>query len=603
MAGRLAVFAEEEVDLGFPPRWNVDPQTKREAPLRFGKLLDYRDEALVGNIKTLWEPSRHLHLVTLAQAYALSRNIEYAQACRTTVQSWIDQCPYPLGVHWSSSLELGIRLLNWAVAWELLGGDASPLFADDEGKEFRDQWLGSIYLHCHFIEGHLSRHSSANNHLLGEWMGLFIASTVWPCWSRSARWQRRSQAGFLEEALKQNAPDGVNREQALYYHHEVADMMLLCGLFGRANGADFPPAFWQRLEAMMEFVLAVMDVGGHVPAIGDADDALMLHLHQDSGWCPYRSLLATAAVLFERPDFKAASGGLDEKTQWLLGPAGRHSYDALRTQHGEPPRRTFPDGGYTVLGSRLGTPDEIRIVADAAPLGYLSIAAHGHADALAFTLSVAGRPILIDPGTYSYHTERLWRDYFRGTSAHNTVCVDGRDQSEIGGNFMWLRKASSRLLRAELGGARDVWEAEHDGYRNLGDPVTHRRRLELDHASGCLTVWDRLDCKGRHSATVNWHFSPEVDVSLHPGGVVTARVPGILVTLTMPDGGPEPTLLNGSLEPVAGWFSPAFGVKLPTSTLAWTRTVDGALEWRTQLHISLLQQESAAESEKEESLP
>ena len=95
-----------------------------------------------------------------------------------------------------------------------------------------------------------------------------------------------------------------------------------------------------------------------------------------------------------------------------------------------------------MLGSRFGTRDELRIVADAGPLGYLSIAAHGHADALAFTLSAHGQELLIDPGTYAYHTEREWRDWFRGTAAHNTVTLDDENQSVIGGNFMWLQRAT-----------------------------------------------------------------------------------------------------------------------------------------------------------------
>ncbi|MFD2270385.1 heparinase II/III family protein [Undibacterium arcticum] len=119
-------------------------------------------------------------------------------------------------------------------------------------------------------------HSSANNHLLGEYMGLFIGATTWPCWDASSRWRRLAQRGLEREALKQNAPDGVNREQGIWYHHEVADMMLLCGLFGRANGMEFSEAYWERLETMLEFVLSVMDVAGNVPMIGDSDDALMV---------------------------------------------------------------------------------------------------------------------------------------------------------------------------------------------------------------------------------------------------------------------------------------------------------------------------------------
>ena len=66
--GRLEIFGRHYAHYGFPPQWNVDAESGVEAPLQFGKRLDYRDARLVGNIKTLWEPARHLQLVTLAQA-------------------------------------------------------------------------------------------------------------------------------------------------------------------------------------------------------------------------------------------------------------------------------------------------------------------------------------------------------------------------------------------------------------------------------------------------------------------------------------------------------------------------------------------------------
>src|SRR5581483_9055741 len=126
--GWLDIFALKGVDFGSPPRWNRDPKTGIEAPLTFGKLLDYRDPDVVGDIKYLWEPNRHLHLVTLAQAYALTRERRYADAIAEQLQSWFIACPYPLGAIWSSSLEPALRLLNWSIAWQLVGGAHGELF-------------------------------------------------------------------------------------------------------------------------------------------------------------------------------------------------------------------------------------------------------------------------------------------------------------------------------------------------------------------------------------------------------------------------------------------------------------------------------------------
>src|SRR5690606_4806822 len=126
------------------------------------------------------------------------------------------------------------------------------------------------------------------------------------------------------------------------------------------------------------------------------------------------------------------------------------------------------------------------------------IAAHGHADALSFTLSVDGRELFVDPGTYAYHTQARWRAYFRGTAAHNTVRVDGEDQSEPGGNFLWLRKARAGCSLWLSSAQKDTFEGWHDGYLRLPDPVKHRRLLELDKAARILVVEDTLEMSEAH---------------------------------------------------------------------------------------------------------
>lgn len=589
LAGNFDVFALHGAPLGFPPPWNRDPRTGHVAPLTFGKTLDYRDERIVGDIKYLWEPSRHLELVTLAQAWHVARDPRYLRACRELIDSWIAQCPYPLGVHWTSSLEHGVRLVNWVFAWHLLGGERSALFADTDGAAFRSRWLACVYRHCHFIAGHFSRHSSANNHLLGEHMGLLAANLTWPYWPESPQWLATARTGFAHEALLQNARDGVNREQAVWYHHEVADMMLICGLLARANGCDFEREYWQRLEAMLDFIASLMDAGGHVPMIGDADDALMVRLDPTRLFDPYRSLLATGAVLFERGDFKVKVRTFDAKSRWLLGAHGARAFEALQAAP-RAPRRAFEDGGYYVLGSDFDTPQEVRIVADAAPLGYLSIAAHGHADALAFTLSAGGEPLLIDPGTYAYHTQERWRDYFKGTSAHNTVRIDGVDQSVSGGKFMWTCHAMARCESFASGGETDVWQAYHDGYLRLSDPVKVTRRLEYRHASRLLVVDDLIESKADHVVEQFWHFAPSCRTRLVGQSLEVTQGPAAM-RLVLPTG-LERALVRGSQTPLLGWYSPRFDEKAPCDTLRVWGRVSGRARLTTMFELHVAQAQS-----------
>lgn len=582
LSGRFRVFALD-AELGFPPQWNRDCRTGILAPQSFGKRLNYRDERIVGDIKYLWEPNRHLELVTLAQAWRLSGNDKYADGAAALIGSWIDHNPYPLGPNWASSLEHAIRVINWSFAWHLLGADSSPLFQGPDGAAFRNKWLASIRQHLHFIAGHFSRYSSANNHLLGEYLGLLVGSLTWPMWRECPRWRAIALAGFEAEALRQNGPDGVNREQAVYYQHEVMDMMLLAGLVGRANGIRFSTAYWDRLERMTEFLAALMDVRGRVPMIGDADDAQIVRLDPSDHFDTYRSLIAAGALVFSRADLKAKAGDLGDKNRWLFGPGETARFEGLPSRPAAP-RTSFPDGGYYLLGHHFDTSDEVRLIADCGPLGYLSIAAHGHADALSFTLSAFGTEWLIDPGTYAYHTQKLWREYFRGTGAHNTVRIDRKDQSVIGGNFMWLAKADARLVSHDPASSVQSFEGEHDGYMRLADPVRHRRRIEFDSKSGQVCVRDRLDCNSSHDVDISWHFGEECDVGQN-NGLISARAGERTLTMACDAPGLVLSMLVGSEDPIGGWVSRSFDAKSPTATARWSGRISGSVDIVTTLRF------------------
>jgi hypothetical protein len=584
LAGRWNVFALRGARLGFPPRWNRDPKTGAVAPLAYGQGIDYRDASLVGDIKYLWEPARHAELVTFAQASALGGGARYADAARQLLDSWFEQCPYPKGVHWSSSLELALRLVNWSLAWQLLGGAQAPLFRGAEGAAFRERWLASVYRHAHFIRGHLSAHSSANNHLFGEYLGLFVAGSTWPCWPGVREWREFARRGLEAEALRQISADGVNLEQAVYYQHEVMDMMLVALLAARARGEDFSSAFKQRLERMAEFIHALMDAGGHVPMQGDADDARVLRLSHEPAFDPYRSLLASCALLFERGDFKHKAGGLDDKTRWLF-PDAQARWSALRAQ-AAPPRMAFFEGGHYLLGADFDTPREVRIAIDCAPLGYLSIAAHGHADALAFTLSAGGRELLIDPGTYAYHTHAAWRDYFRGTLAHNTLRIDGADQSVIGGSFMWLKKAHARLVAHVPQAAPQRFVGEHDGYRRLAEPVTHRRELRYDTQLRRLTVIDQLQAQAPHEVEIAWHFAEGAQLSCDDDERVLATHGRVSARLACEAQGFGVTLHRGEKAPrILGWVSRRFDEREPTTTVVFRGRIDRPTTITTQIAL------------------
>jgi len=248
-------------------------------------------------------------------------------------------------------------------------------------------------------------------------------------------------------------------------------------------------------------------------------------------------------------------------------------------------RRAFPDGGYYILGDRFDTPEEIRVVADAGPLGYLSIAAHGHADALSFTLSAAGREILVDSGTFSYHTQTRWREYFRGTTAHNTLRVDGEDQSLSGGNFLWIKHANGRALAFDSGIDRDRVLGVHDGYRRLPDPVDVQREWFYDHNSRALTVTDSIVCKDRHRIELFWHFSDECEAVLSTDEVL-CRSGNVAVRLRWPPGFTA-RISRGSEDMPAGWVSRGYDRRMPCSTVIFTGEVSANWQGTSTIEVSI----------------
>jgi hypothetical protein len=183
---------------------------------------------------------------------------------------------------------------------------------------------------------------------------------------------------------------------------------------------------------------------------------------------------------------------------------------------------------------------------------------------LSFTLSAGGLPILIDPGTFAYHTERRWRDYFRGTSAHNTLRVDGEDQSIAAGNFLWLQHAQARVESFESTEDSVRLVASHDGYERFEDPVRHRRTWTYERRLRKLRITDDVSCARAHRLEWFWHFAPGCGVSVGANTLV-ARREGVTLTLTWPSA-LAGRLVTASEHPPLGWYSSTLDRKQPAIT-------------------------------------
>src|SRR5690606_12155058 len=193
-------------------------------------------------------------LPLLAQAYRLTDDPHYLQAMQQQLESWFEQCSYLSGPNWNSGLEAAIRLINWSVAWQMVGAQDSAMFTGEDGEAFRDRWLDSVYQHAHFIRSRYSRFSSANNHLIGEAAGVFISTCSWPFWASFREWGEKAFDILVHEAYTQVSDDGVGREQAIGYQAFILEFLVLSLLAGRAAGVEFPETYKGRLQSMLHFL-------------------------------------------------------------------------------------------------------------------------------------------------------------------------------------------------------------------------------------------------------------------------------------------------------------------------------------------------------------
>ncbi|MEU9974936.1 alginate lyase family protein [Streptomyces sp. NPDC051014] len=574
MSGQAEFFGVVRDDLTDPDWWR-DPKTGRRAPQGYAFDVPYRDEDTVGDIKQIWEPSRHQYLTVLAAAYAVTGNERYADRVAGHLRSWWAVNPPLRGVHWVSGIELGIRLLSWVWIRRLLDDwpGAAGLFEDNPVA------LDQIWHHQRWLAAFPSRGSSANNHVIAEAAGQLAAACAFGWFPASGRW-RADALRSLDRHLRANTfGSGLNRELATEYHGLVLELGLAALAEADAAAVPVPATVRLVLLRMTDALAAVVDDRLRPPRQGDADDGhgLVVDGADTDRW---GSLLATGDAVFGRLDWWPEVTGTDVRTPLLAALVRPYPADGSARTVSRPARRPahFADAGLTVLRG----PEGIWCRCDGGPHGFLSIAAHAHADALSVEVRHDGVDVLADPGTFCYHGQPEWRQYFRSTLGHNTLQLDDTDQCVSGGPFLWTRHARTRVLAADPAGADPRWCAEHDGYQGS----VHRRRVELTAASRALTVVDEVRGPRR-----------TVRLAFHLGPAIAADLVGNRAALTwIRDGEGRSAVLDlpgelswrahrGETGPPLGWYSAGFGRKEPATTLVGTGTADGTSEFTTVLRF------------------
>ncbi len=553
-----------DFDYSQPIDWHKDISSRRRFPMTFAKDINIRTEQY-GSAKHVWEVNRLQFLNLIALRYKATQDEQHLRQFQQIVSSWIEANPYLLGVNWYSNIEVNIRLIVWFFCWEIL--DVNALMDQDAAfKSFVEkQWIPAIYLHCKYSHENPSYFSSANNHLISEYAGLFIAASYWK-FEESALWLKEAKTGLEHEIQVQHSISGVNKEEASEYIQFITDFFLFAYVVGDATHHTFSEAYREKLKAILDYIFQLMDVQGNIPYYGDEDDGKVCIFSPDPHVDNFCSLLTSGVVLFKEAAWKTKAHGFDTKNQVLFGDAGKEQYDAVKATENSFGSRFYVDQGHFIFRKQQGR-QEIYLHLDAAPLGFLSIAAHGHADALSFVLHVDGQPMIVDAGTYTYHTEPDWRSYFIGTLAHNTIRIDQKDQAQSAGPTMWLNHYEVKVVEQTIDEDIEQVMALHTGYQKMG--VIHQRHVVFDRQQDTFIITDRLHINKPRSRQLDMplHLHPEVKISQKADCVYEIIRPGARTVEVTVDPQLAYTIVHGQQEPLLGWYSPSFQVKEPTTVL------------------------------------
>ncbi len=470
------------------------------------------------------------YAVGLGRQFHETGDFRYRDAWQSLTQSWIATVP----LDFLSSDVTGRRVQNWIFAYRYFVSLSEKPQID---AEFHLDYLASIQQQVAYLCQNLT---PARNHRTLELYAIFLAAVVFPELKAAKHWLGFSIAELHKNLQNDLLADGVHCELSTDYHHIVLRNFLGIRRLAAMNHIPLPAEMDDAIQRALDFSLYAHKPDGLIPAISDGDTACFLELLEQG-----HQLYQNPALLY------VASAG----------------------QQGQPPAersKIFADSGYAILRSGWGEQgaayqDERYLFFDCAALGAGN---HGHLDLLNIEMAAYGRSLIVDPGRYTYDEsgEINWRVLFRGTAYHNTVQIDGKNQTRYQAHSRKFkiqgpepeRQFKCALTRPGLDYLHGI--AASDEY-----PVIHERKILFVGGEYWL-ICDLLRAEQLHDYQLRFHLDPSAQSKVTTDlldEVFRVESPNLL---TLQVAGKDTSL---TLE--QGYVSPSYGVKLPAPVLNFSQ--------------------------------
>lgn len=523
-----------------------------------------------------WSLYRFIFWQPLARAYAKTGDERYPREALSQLcgflkawplsdfladeEAYIKQHQYP-SYPWRH-IETAMRLYTAFIPC-LCAFRESEAF-DEEGWAL---YLNAVKMHADFLVTHYTNHEKSSNWLTMESGALLQTAIMFPELAGAKVWMKHGYQRVMHEMRYSFDNDGVHMERTSIYHMVAAISYFQCTRLCELNGIPVPPYARDTITRACEFILRQLKPDFSTPMIGDADRDDLLARRSDTS-------------LYEGMNLSMDPYDLNEMRAWFRQMAewtGRGDFlwvaTGRRLGHA-PAQRNFSmkEAGIHIMRTGWSAEDSYMHI-HGVQLERGEKSTHSHNDTGHFELQIAGEDILLDGGRYIYNQSiwKNWRHYFTGALAHNTLYCDDLTMGAVPG-VSRVRGVRLFLHRFEENNQYALIDVSHNGYVFTDDPVYHRRvavRLEKD----VYVLDDRITGLGLsdHDFRLTFNFAP---------GRLTGE--GLCYQYETPKGRAYavtaasdaeicPTVLEGSEDPIGGWVSYGYSLRVPCPQLTLRR--------------------------------
>jgi hypothetical protein len=541
-------FFETKVLLNREINWLKDYHNKIISNQKYYANINGQDYSNVGDVKYVSELNRMHFLPFMAFHYVSNNDSKILKNITTILKTWEAQNPFLKSINYTSGIEVGIRSLNIIYTHLILNSfDALTNDLDTVIKRL-------IYSNYIFLKNNLSLYSSANNHLVGELMGLVVISSYF---DGSNLNQKKWQHKFIQLLKTKYNKDGVDDELSTRYHLAVTDHFLNGLLFLQRSGRIIDEEVIKVFEKSFKYIEHIR-FNGVETYFGDNDDSFLINPYFQKDFSLVKSLIGSNDFLYKQ----SRTVELDFRNYLIFG---SHYYN-VKIQKRLLPKTTFFEA--SGLAFIYNHKNGLKLTFDCGNIGDNKLMAHGHSDQLSFNLQLNDFIYIVDTGTYQYHIQKKkWRNYFRSVKAHNTISVNEKNQAIALGRMSWGKASKITRKEFKIQNGIEKITAQIDGFSDEG--VLHTRTLIHNSKQQSVMIQDLLEVKsGGSSKKVSFylHFHPDAKIN-HQDKIIMILSPDgkkIEVSNNLFE---NAKLIKGNEEIPLGWFSHSYDNIQETTSL------------------------------------